>query len=114
MENLPEQRPTPQHPPVKKEPLMKEYMLNGKKVKVINFEELKRFGTRLGKISQFYFIGAIAMFFAGIHFAQAGSVLLPKIFLGVLVFCLIMTLLSFRISYKVGQVVDLVHKKKLK
>lgn len=108
MNNQPEQRPVP------KQPLMKEYTLNGKKVKVINLLELKRFATRLGKISNFYFIGAIAMFFAGIHFAQAGSVLLPKIFLGVLVFCLIMTLLSFRISYKVGKVVDLVGRKKSK
>ena len=102
------QNQPPNQRPIPKQALMKDHIINGKKVKVINLEELKRFAMRLGKISNFYFIGALVMFFAGTHFAQAGNVLLPKIFFGVLMFCLIMTLLSFRISYKVGKVVDII------
>lgn len=87
---------------------MKEKMINGKKVRVISVEELKSFATRFSRISQFYFIGAVLMLSAGIHFAQEGSHLLPKIFLGFLAFCVLMTLLSFRISYKAGKVVNLI------
>lgn len=87
---------------------MKEKMINGKKVRVISVDELKKFAIRFSRISQFYFIGAVLMLSAGIHFAQEGSYLLPKIFLGFLVFCILMTLLSFRISYKAGKVVGLI------
>ncbi len=93
-----------------KEKLVTEAMINGKKIKIISVDELKRFATRFGKISQFYFIGAVLMLSAGIHFAQQGSQLLPKIFLGILVFCVLMTLLSFRISYKAGKVVEMIGK----
>lgn len=94
-----------------KDAIIKEYMAQGKKVRVISIDELARFAKRFGRISQFYFIGAVLMLVAGIHFAQAGSVLLPKIFLGFLVFCVLMTLLSFRMSYKANKVVDMIGKK---
>lgn len=94
-----------------KEAIIKEYKTQGKKVRVISIDELARFAIRFGRVSQFYFIGAVLMLIAGIHFAQAGSVLLPKIFLGGLVFCVLMTLLSFRMSYKAGKVVAMIGKK---
>lgn len=88
--------------------VMKEYLINGKKVRVISLDDLKHFATRFAKISQFYFIGAVLMLSAGIYFGREGSILLPKLFLGFLVFCVLMTLLSFRLSYKASKVVDMI------
>lgn len=82
----------------------------GAKTRVITMDELTRLSTRLNQVTNFNFIGAILCMIAGIYYAQAGSTLLPKIFIGVMVVAVMLTLLSYRASTKVSKIITLVQR----
>lgn len=84
------------------------------RIRVVTVDELKRLSTRLQKVTNFNFTGAILCMMAGIYFAQAGSQLLPKVFIGLVVLTLLMTVLSYRASHKVTKVLEIIHRKKPK
>lgn len=84
------------------------------KIRVVTLDELTRLSTRLQKVTNFNFTGAILCMMAGIYFAQAGSQLLPKVFIGLVAFTLLMTILSYRANTKVSKVLELIHRKKPK
>lgn len=84
------------------------------RIRIVTMDELQRLSTRLQKVTNFNFTGAILLMIAGIYFAQAGSQVLPKIFLGMLIFTLILTILSSRASQKLTRVIELLQRKKPK
>lgn len=84
------------------------------KTRVVTMDELNRLTTRLNKVTNFNFIGAILCMSAGIYYAQAGSELLPKIFIGVMAVAIMLTILSYRASTKVSKIIKVVEHKKTK
>jgi hypothetical protein len=84
------------------------------KTRVVTMDELNRLTMRLNKVTNFNFIGAILCMAAGIYYAQAGSELLPKIFIGVMAITMLLTILSYRASTKVSKIIKVVQQKKPK
>lgn len=80
-------------------------------VRVVTLDELKRLSMRLQKVTNFNFTGAILCLIAGLYYAKAGSTLLPKVFIVIMVGTLLMTILSYRASHKVSKVLDILSKK---
>ncbi|MFW2177536.1 MULTISPECIES: hypothetical protein [unclassified Moraxella] len=85
---------------------------NRMKIKVITLDELANLTKRLHKVTNFYFMGAVMCMLAGVHYASLGSELLPKIFVGLVVMTLCMTILSYRANSRLNQVLELVNKNK--
>lgn len=85
-----------------------------KNVRIISLDELKRLATRLQKVTNFNFTGAILCMMAGIYYAEQGSQLLPKVFIGVMAFTLLMTILSYRANAKVSKMLEMVTRNKPK
>lgn len=80
------------------------------KIRVINLKEVQNVYQRLGKISNFHYIGAILCLIVGLYYAQEGSHIIPIVLGSVMFFNMIFALLAYKATTKIERFLELVKK----
>lgn len=104
--------------PSKKEPtdemiekLRQEFPKNAK-IKVISLKDMQNMYTRLGKVSNFHYIGAILCLIVALYFVQQGNRVVPFVLGSVMLLNMIFALLAYKATTKIEKLLDLIQQQK--
>lgn len=71
------------------------------KVRVVNVNQVQTMYKRLGKVSNFHYVGAVLCLVAGLYFVQQGKQILPALFGFIMLVNVVMSLLSYRATIRI-------------
>lgn len=82
------------------------------KIKVISLKDMQTMYTRLGKVSNFHYIGAILCLIVALYFVQQGNQVVPFVLGLVMLLNMIFALLAYKATTKIEKILDLIQGEK--
>lgn len=82
------------------------------KIRVISLKDMQTMHTRLGKVSNFHYIGAILCLIVALYFVQQGNQVVPFVLGLVMVFNMIFALLAYKATTRIEKFLDFVQHEK--
>ena len=95
---------------------VREELNSNVKIHVINVNQIHHMYKRMGKVSNFHYIGAVLCLAVGIYYAQAGSQAVPMALGVVMLVNMILALLAYRATTRIEKLMEMLQhtKKKIK
>ncbi|ELA09086.1 hypothetical protein MOMA_01725 [Moraxella macacae 0408225] len=78
------------------------------KVRVVNMNQVQNMYKRLGRASNFYYIGAVLCLVVALYFVQQGKQILPGLFGLIMLFNVAMSLYSYRAIVRIERFMKIV------
>lgn len=82
------------------------------KIKVISLKDMQTMHTRLGKVSNFHYIGAVLCLVVALYFVQQGNQVVPFVLGLAMLFNIIFALLAYKATTKIDKILELIQYQK--
>lgn len=84
------------------------------KIRIINLKEIQNMYTRLGKVSNFHYIGAILCLIVALYFVQQGNQVVPFVLGLFMLLNTVLALLAYKATTKIEKILAFVQHEKHK